>query len=139
MSVEQMFNYTFYEIPQLPLTKFFTFDDSTSHKSAQRIAMPPSSQNQQPSSKMIKLLSIINDSVPQKSKRKSSITSIHLKMSEELNVSKLSNQNDISIFIPSKMDLKLSKKESNDIRSTRKPAEETNSLDFEPSLLMLPS
>jgi hypothetical protein len=107
-----MLNYNFYEIPQSPLNKFFTFDDSTPPKSTQKRTIPLASPNQQPSSKMIKLLSIINDSVPQKSKRKSSITSIHLKMSEELDVSKLGNQNDISIFIPSKLDLKLTKKES---------------------------
>ena len=52
-----------------------------------------------------------------------STTSIHLKMSEELDLSKLSNRKDISIFIPSKLDLKLTKRESNNIRLTKKPAD----------------
>jgi len=45
MSVEEMFNYTFYEIPQLALNKFFTFDDSTPPKSTQKILIPSHSPN----------------------------------------------------------------------------------------------
>jgi len=74
-----MLNYSFYEIPQLPFSKFSNFEDETPAKSFSKIEI--ASPKHQPSSKIVKLLEIINDSVPQKSKRKTSATSIRLRIS----------------------------------------------------------
>ena len=105
-----MLNYTFYEVPQLALTKLFNFDVETPQKSFSKIAVPSMLENFQPSTKMVKLLEIINDSVPQKSKRKTSTTSIRSKISQELDLSRFQNPKDLSIIIPSILSIKQANK-----------------------------